>query len=264
MTIADELTGFVKEEKNRLSSRMTPLHLEIPSAVVVVGVGGVGSWVAYMFSKMPPVERIVLIDPDVVEGHNTTRTPYTFDQIGMLKVEALQDILMRNGAAHRLSVIPIPKKDTDLMPEEIDLIANILALHTPVYIDTTDREAGRETELLRRLTTGDNTHIIHIAGGGYDGLKMTLDYDAFNREVMGDGRIEYRITPSYIVPPIIIASFIVDTIINRYHWATLEKMREESNTNYASFFSGYVHEFFLRAITGGEKYGKKEGEKKDK
>lgn len=69
----------------------------VPSAVesrrvLVVGCGSVGSFMAVELARSG-VRRFVLIDPDIVEWPNLTRTVYGYADVGRPKVEALRDRL---------------------------------------------------------------------------------------------------------------------------------------------------------------------------
>jgi len=58
--------------------------------VLVVGIGGIGSWVAEMLARMG-VKEIGIIDYDVVELHNLTRQNYKEKDVGRFKIDALED-----------------------------------------------------------------------------------------------------------------------------------------------------------------------------
>lgn len=61
--------------------------------VCVVGVGGIGSYVALWLGKMG-VEEFVLVDPDAVEGVNVATQLYARDRVGWDKVAACKDMLI--------------------------------------------------------------------------------------------------------------------------------------------------------------------------
>lgn len=60
--------------------------------VMIIGCGSVGSFMAGELARSG-VRRFVLVDPDVVEWANLTRTVYGHADVGRLKVEALSDHL---------------------------------------------------------------------------------------------------------------------------------------------------------------------------
>lgn len=73
-------------------ARQEPLGLSVPKTVGIVGVGGVGSWLAY-FLALAGVETIYLWDHDIVSEHNLNRLPLKPWDIGKLKSQAVADLL---------------------------------------------------------------------------------------------------------------------------------------------------------------------------
>lgn len=75
---------------NRLYSELGVSRLAC-STVTIIGVGGVGSWIAEALARTA-VGKIVLIDMDDICVTNTNRQVHTLDKtIGQLKVEAMRD-----------------------------------------------------------------------------------------------------------------------------------------------------------------------------
>lgn len=58
----------------------------------IVGVGATGSWVAILAAKMG-WNNFVIWDQDTVESHNVPNQAYTSKHIGLLKVDALEQVL---------------------------------------------------------------------------------------------------------------------------------------------------------------------------
>jgi sulfur carrier protein ThiS adenylyltransferase len=79
-----------------MMARHTPgVHRKIKKAVVgVAGLGGLGSAIAIALARVG-VGRLILVDFDVVEPSNLNRQQYFVHQIGMAKVEALQENLAK-------------------------------------------------------------------------------------------------------------------------------------------------------------------------
>ena len=75
-----------------MMSRHTPgIHQKIKRSVVgIAGLGGLGSTVAIALTRIG-VGTLILVDYDVVEPSNLNRQQYFIHQIGMPKVEALQE-----------------------------------------------------------------------------------------------------------------------------------------------------------------------------
>lgn len=65
----------------------------IPSSVAVVGVGGIGSWIALFFSEFSEVSKIALFDSDTLERSNLERTPYKMEHLGEQKTEAMKELI---------------------------------------------------------------------------------------------------------------------------------------------------------------------------
>ena len=70
----------------------TPRDVEIPEKAIVVGVGGVGSWVALGLA-IAGVQELHLIDGDHVEVHNLNRLPVHPRYAGTSKPFAIADII---------------------------------------------------------------------------------------------------------------------------------------------------------------------------
>jgi len=79
-----------------MMARHTPgIHQKIRKSVVgIAGLGGLGSAVAIALARIG-VGRLILVDFDVVEPSNLNRQQYFIHQIGMPKVEALQENLSK-------------------------------------------------------------------------------------------------------------------------------------------------------------------------
>jgi bacteriocin biosynthesis cyclodehydratase domain-containing protein len=64
------------------------------SRILILGAGGIGSWLAHALAMMGVAELIV-VDPDKVEDRNRTRQPYPADTVGRRKVEVLGEMVTR-------------------------------------------------------------------------------------------------------------------------------------------------------------------------
>lgn len=93
-------------------------------SVFVAGAGGLGSNVCVMLARAG-IGRIVVIDFDLVEPSNINRQYYFRDQVGMPKVEALKENLLRINPELKVDAIVqrlTMKNCGELIPEKIDLI----------------------------------------------------------------------------------------------------------------------------------------------
>jgi len=191
-----------------LYKRQAKLGLSIPDSVAIIGVGGVGSWVA-MFFAMVGVKKIVMIDFDTIEEHNLNRTPFREHDIGHQKLSAMTDIIIEkrpdisvmsyHGHVERLEQV---KKD------EINSCTEI--------IDCRDMSGDMGIDLNKSSRIK----------GGYDGLSVTMHINDSHKKVWGEeGRVTYSDNPSYLCPPVMIAINIVDYICNPKNHITEEKIR---------------------------------------
>jgi sulfur carrier protein ThiS adenylyltransferase len=85
-------TPTPEEFESLMMARHTPgIHQKIKRSVVgIAGLGGLGSNVAIALARIG-VGTLILVDFDVVEPSNLNRQQYFIHQIGMSKVEALQE-----------------------------------------------------------------------------------------------------------------------------------------------------------------------------
>jgi sulfur carrier protein ThiS adenylyltransferase len=85
------------EDLQRLMmARHTPgVHEKIKNSCVgIAGVGGLGSNIAIALARVG-VGKLILVDFDLVEPSNLNRQQYFIDQIGLPKVEAMKENLLR-------------------------------------------------------------------------------------------------------------------------------------------------------------------------
>lgn len=62
------------------------------SHIVVIGAGGVGSWVVSSLAQMG-IRTFTILDDDIVKSHNLNRSLFTKGDIGSLKTEAVERML---------------------------------------------------------------------------------------------------------------------------------------------------------------------------
>lgn len=74
------------------------------STILIAGVGGIGSWLALLISRMRP-RNILLMDGDMVETVNMSGQLYRTSDIGKLKVDALSDTLKEYSAYYNVMSI---------------------------------------------------------------------------------------------------------------------------------------------------------------
>ena len=172
--------------------RQKSLGLKIPHSVAVVGVGGVGSWVAFNLA-LTGVPELILIDPDRVELSNLNRTPFKSVDVGTPKVAAMASLIYErrlNNCNLSLSQNRIEDCDLSLWQEP------------EIVVDCRD--------VVSPLPRGWQEKVPIV--GGYDGFSITLHVNPRPESIWGDGPTTYTVTPSWLVPPQFIAVLITGYI----------------------------------------------------
>ncbi len=156
--------GEVPSEKDLeglMMARHTPgVHGKLKRGRVgIAGLGGLGSQIAIALARVG-VGTLVLVDYDVVEPSNLNRQQYFIDQIGMLKVDALKEnllrvnpyitLLTRNVTIDPENIGPL-FADVDIVVEAFDradmkamLMNTVSQLHPEKYIVAASGLAGYE------------------------------------------------------------------------------------------------------------------------
>lgn len=115
--------------------RQESLNLTLPKAVAVVGVGGVGSWLA-LFLALAGTPKLYLFDHDEVSSSNLNRLPVPSTSVGSLKSKAITTMI--NSLRPTCDIYPLDKWSPEL--------ANSLKLATEIswLACTTDTLASRQ------------------------------------------------------------------------------------------------------------------------
>jgi sulfur carrier protein ThiS adenylyltransferase len=128
----DEIVFIQKEEKpspeefeSLLMARHTPgVHQKVKSATVgIAGLGGLGSTVAMALARVG-AGTLILVDFDVVEPSNLNRQQYFVHQIGMPKVEALQENISKVNPYVRIFSCheKLDRNNVELIFKEADVV----------------------------------------------------------------------------------------------------------------------------------------------
>ena len=174
-------------------NRQKDLKLREIESVAIIGVGGVGSWVAG-FLALSGVTKIAIIDNDVVEATNLNRTFFTLQdaQDARPKVQAVAEWIM---ARRECDITPV-KSDYEKLPlsffDDYGLI-----------VDCRDTSKPLPVELAAKM----------LITGGYNGMQMSMHINPTD-SIMGQSPTGYTITPSWIIPPVVIASLICTYILS--------------------------------------------------
>lgn len=169
--------------------RQAGLDLHVPSTAMVIGVGGVGSWVALDLALVG-VPRLVLVDPDVVEASNLNRTPFKLKHIGGPKTKAVLELIYerRDG----VDVLVFQKRLEDLSPVDLQLISAV-----DCVVDCRDVLADVPAGLRQ----------VPRVKLGYDGESVTIHFSPA-KKVWGSEPVRYTTVPSFLVPPQLLAALV--------------------------------------------------------
>jgi len=182
-----------------------PEYVFPPSSAMIIGVGGVGSWIA-LFLAIAGVREIYVVDGDVVEEHNLSRTAFPEYLVGLKKVEALETLMSMIRPSTKLYVIDRNIVDAREMP-----------LPTKIVIDSTDNP-----ELHRKLEKRALTEGFNLIRANYDFYPEKREFqttNTFNLEVEEtewgerEERRGYRENRSYITPAVLSAIIATDIVL---------------------------------------------------
>jgi hypothetical protein len=178
-------------DQQQIYDRQRTLDLFVPNRAVVVGCGGIGSWVGLGLALLG-IEELHLVDPDYLEIHNLNRTPFRLDQVAKNKAVALQELILerRNcGVFAYLDFFRPPLSDTLLM------------LEPSIVVDCTDNLRTRES--------------FHNYPGyvklGYDGLNWTIDFGGSSIFDIEE-QVGYTVVPSFLGTPLFLSAVLINLL----------------------------------------------------
>lgn len=179
---------------SRLYERQETLKLKNDMSLTIVGVGGVGYWVA-KFAAMSGIETLYLFDFDTIEEHNLNRLDLPIETIGKNKAMVTKGMI--NFLRPETSVYAMPFKFKDGLFKQTDWI-----------IDCTDRaEVQTENQAIAK------SHGVKYMKVGYNGEHITLSNVVAE---WGESTNGYTIVPSWVVPASVVAALAVGKIM-KYH-----------------------------------------------
>lgn len=176
-----------------LWKRQEALGLKVPKIVVVIGLGGVGSWVGWGFG-LSGTEKLIFVDHDNVSASNLNRTPFRIKDIGASKVLAMSEILLER---REMEIVPIKERIENIPVELLD--------DAELVVDCRDTIDPLDAKLQKKV------RII----GGYDGNSMTMHLNPNPKSIWSATRKDtgYTAVPSSLLPTWGIAWNIVTYIL---------------------------------------------------
>jgi len=183
---------------NELNTRQSTLDLKSFSAAIVIGVGGIGSWVALNLALSGKIGTLFLIDSDTVEVSNLNRTPFRFQDIGNLKIDAMKNLILERRG---MNVITIAMKTTD--PEFRNEFEAHFASDGHPIIDCRDNmyeDMHNYSDIIYKV--------------GYDGFNISIDGNPKETVLLNESTTDgYRVTPSFICPSQLAANLVVADLL---------------------------------------------------
>ncbi len=114
-----------EEFESLMMARHTPgVHEKIKKSTVgIAGLGGLGSTVAIALTRVG-VGKLILVDFDIVEPSNLNRQQYFYHQIGMPKVYAMRETLLKINPYLKIETYneKIERKNVERFFKEADII----------------------------------------------------------------------------------------------------------------------------------------------
>jgi sulfur-carrier protein adenylyltransferase/sulfurtransferase len=156
-------------------------------SAVVVGLGGIGNWVALDLALLG-MGTLILYDNDKVEASNLNRTLFKLSHINKPKVSAVKELISER------------RKDTIVITnQELFTVEHLKKLEGIDFIfDCSD------TTRLKDSITQLKTRPRYLKLG-YDGFEGTICVDDFESGKWGTDS-SYQITPSFFAPPQILSA----------------------------------------------------------
>ena len=162
-------------------------------SAIVIGCGGVGSWIAIDLALIG-MGSIILIDKDQLEASNLNRTLFKVTQIGESKTKAVESLIHERRPDAIVLSIEDYFKTEHLEKYNVDYV-----------FDATDNLASRK--LIKDLKDQDTLHIPYCKCG-YDGYFATLSLNEFEAGRWGEEG-SYQIVSSFFGTPQILSAIAV-------------------------------------------------------
>ena len=151
-------------------------------SAIVVGLGGIGNWVAVDLALIG-VGTLILFDNDKVEASNLNRTLFKLNHIGQPKTKAVKELIHER------------RKDTIVIAnDELFTTEHLNKLDGIDFIfDCSDTTRLKNSIAELKI----KPRYIKL---GYDGFEGTISVDDFESGRWGEDS-SYTITPSFFAPP---------------------------------------------------------------
>ena len=193
-----------KKVSDGLYDRQTQLPLLSYDTIIIVGVGGVGNWMALNAALCGKFNKLVLIDDDIVSMSNLNRTIFRFCDVGEYKVDAIKNqILERRAYANVVTYIDRTSEKFVSKLIETQFDGDNSYYHSNIVI--VDCRDDIYDDLYRL-----NCKLYKV---GYDGMNMTIDGNPRLTKVWTQRGGSYQVVPSYVGSAQLLSCLVLNDII---------------------------------------------------
>ncbi len=211
---------FSREFEVESNKNLLRLVDNFPSNILLIGTGGIGSWISFYLSRMKPIYNVILVDPDIVETSNLGRTPFTLQDVGYPKVEVCAKMIVENSP--HIRVFPLKVYFNENV---INAINNIFLLpieklgnkKSLAIIDCRDNEFN-DYDILENIDLPKSS--IELFRVAYDGEYITMDYNPLKTVSGGAGG--YETQPSQVIPSSLAGICAILMILQRHEYKNTE------------------------------------------
>jgi len=197
--------------QSEIVDRQKTLNLNQYDDAIILGVGGIGSWVALNLALSGKIDVLHIVDPDEIESSNLNRTPFRLCDIGVPKVDALKYLILERRVMEVYTYCQ--KTDVELsrtLKDETNLAA---------FMNQTTDSVKMSNKVIIIDCRDDVFEDFYdypckYYKIGYDGLEVTIDGNPRNTAVWGRAN-SYRVTPSFVCPAQMAASLIVTDVLTK-------------------------------------------------
>lgn len=208
-------TLLVDETSSRFSGAIWAEAIKTKT-VTLAGVGGIGSYVGFLLSRVKP-ERIILYDPDRVESVNMSGQLYHRNSIGQFKAQALSEFMMNYSCFYNIysynSRFERTSPPSDIMICGFDNMAARRAFYEAwkSYVDIMPKEEQGKALFIDGRLAAEEFQVFCIKGDDNYHMKQYEDKWLFSDEEAEETICSYKQT-SHCAN--MIASVMVNLFVN--------------------------------------------------
>jgi len=193
--------------QTRILSRQRSIPMYSYEHAIILGVGGIGSWVALNLALSGKVTNLYLVDPDEIEESNLNRTPFRICDVGYPKVDALKYLILERRS---MNVVTFKQRTNSELFQDLATRAEL----SSEILDCPDRVVERCVIIDCRDDVFEDFYKMPCKYYkiGYDGVEVTIDGNPRNTAVWGQAD-HYQVTPSFICPAQLAANMVVTDIL---------------------------------------------------